>query len=157
MRPYDDGHEPADGRRLLQAFLIAPLAAPAGYAVCLMGLGLVRIVFGSASAPSVNSVVAFVLAVAAIGIPITYAAAIVAALIYFLLRRFGAVSPLTIWLAGTAIGALVAVVLAPQLKSELFSIPFPLWAGSLLGLLSAEVFRRLLSTRGTTQDGGLAG
>lgn len=99
-----------------------------------------------------------VLAVAAIGIPVAYAAAILGAVpVYVMLRRLGAVSPLTLWVSGAAIGSAVPVVLAPQLKGELFSIPFPVWAGALLGLLCAEVFRRLLTTGGTERDGSLAG
>jgi hypothetical protein len=104
-----------------------------------------------------SSAIELSLVVAAIGVPVAYAAAILGAVpVYVMLRRLGAVSPLTLWVSGAAIGSVVAVLLAPQLKSELFSIPFPLWAGALLGLLCAEVFRRLLTAGGTERDGGLA-
>ena len=81
------------------------------------------------------------------------AALLIGAPIYLLLRRRGAVVPTTFWLVGAVIGAAVAVLLAPQLRGELFSISFPWWAGVLLGLLSAEVFRRLLLPRGSARTG----
>jgi hypothetical protein len=150
MRQFADDTGPSGRRRLLRAFLVAPLAAPAGYSAGLALLGLTGVLAGRASIPSIGSLVDVAGMIAAIGVPVAYAAAFVgAAPVYFVLRRLGIVSTLTLLMTGTTIGVVVAVLLAPRLKGELFSIPFPIWVGALLGLLCADVFRRLLSTRGT--------
>lgn len=142
---------------MLRAFLIAPLAAPAAYALFLLATIFAPVAFGSASLPSLGSLGELLLAVASLGVPIAYgAAALAGAPIYFTLRRAGAVAPLTLWITGAMIGAVVALLLAPRLRGELFSIRFPLWLGILLGALSAEVFRRLLPTRGSEGDDSLA-
>ena len=149
MRQFADDSGPGGRRRLIRAFLVAPLAAPVGYAMGLALLGLIRVVSGAASVPSIGSLVSVTGMIAAIGIPVAYAAALVgAAPVYVVLRRLGVVSSMTLWMTGTVIGVVVALLLAPQLKGELFSIPFPIWVGALLGLLCADVFQRLLSTRG---------
>ena len=141
-------------RRFIRALLIAPLVAPATYAAALVALVIGHAVFGSASLSSIRGVGEIVLAVAAIGVPVAYAAALAfGAPIYLLLRRSGTVTPPMLWMTGAAIGAAVAVLLAPHLRGELFSIRFPLWAGILLGILCAEVFRRLLLPRGTGRPG----
>jgi len=150
MRQFADDTGPGGQRRLVRAFLVAPLAAPAGYGAGLALLGLTRVVLGGASVPSIGSLVDLAGVIAAIGVPVAYAAAFVgAAPVYFVLRRLGIVSTLTLLMTGTGIGVVVAVLLAPRLKGELFSVPFPIWLGAALGLLSAEVFRRLLFIRGT--------
>lgn len=150
MRQFADDRGPGGRRRLVRAFLFAPLAAPAGYGAGLMILGLARAVFGTGSVPPIRILGDLAGAIAAIGVPVAYAAAFVgAAPVYFVLRRLDIVSPLTLWLTGTAIGVVVAVFLEPQLRGELFSIRFPVWVGAVLGLLCAEVFRRLLFIRGT--------
>jgi hypothetical protein len=147
-RPNDGGAP--SGRRLLGAFLIAPLTAPAAYAAFLVAVMLSRVAFGSASSSSLGGIGELVLAVAALGVPLAYGAALLAgAPIYVVLRRRGVVAPQTLWIVGAMIGAVVALLLAPRLRGDLVSIRFPWWTGSLLGLLSAEVFRRFLSTRGT--------
>ena len=141
-------------RRLILAFVIAPLVAPATYAAALIALVVGHAVFGSASLPSIGGVGEIVPAVAAIGVPVAYAAALfLGAPIYLLLRRSGSVTPARLWITGAAIGAAVAVLLAPHLGGELFSIRFPLWAGILLGILCAEVFRRLLLPPGMGHSG----
>lgn len=85
-----------------------------------------------------------VIAVAWIGVPIAYAAMLAGgAPAYFLLRRLGVLLPWTLWLAGAVIGVVVAWLIRPSLRGELFSIPFPWWVGASLGVVSAEVFRRL--------------
>ncbi|HEX8942059.1 MAG TPA: hypothetical protein VF785_02910 [Gemmatimonadaceae bacterium] len=154
---HTEGDDTPNRGRILRAFLIAPLAAPAGYATGLGVMGLGRVVFGSASLPPIDIFLELLLAIASIGIPVAYAAAIVgAAPVYAVLRRLDAVSAPSLWVSGASIGGMVAVLLAPYLKSELFSIPFPIWLGALLGVLCAEVFRRLLMTGGSERDGGLA-
>ena len=145
----DDGGAPS-GRRVLGAFLIAPLTAPAAYGAFLVATMLARVAFGSASSSSLSGIGELVLAVGTLGVPLAYGAALLAgAPIYLVLRRRGAVAPQTVWIVGALIGAVVALLLAPRLRGELVSIRFPWWTGSLLGVLSAEVFRRFLSTRGS--------
>ena len=130
--------------RTFRAFLLAPLAAPIAYAVTLLGGTLV----GRGSMPSARSAFDIVLAVFAAGVPLAYAAALVAGgPIYLLLRRFGLVHRGTLWSAGAAIGTTVALLIAPLLRGDLFSIRFPWWAGALLGVVSADVFLRLLAPR----------
>jgi len=130
--------------------MVAPLVAPTVYAGILLGSVVTRAVFGSASLSSIGGAGELVLAVAAVGVPVAYGATLVAgAPIYLLLRRRGAVTPGILWLAGGMIGGVVALLLAPRLRSDLFSIRFPLWAGALLGILCAEVFRRVLSPSGS--------
>ena len=127
------------------------MAAPAAYAGTLMGFALVP-ALGRASLPSLPSLPSLraaadlLLAVAAVGIPVAYGAAFVAgAPLYLLLRQFGVLGRWTLWLSGGSIGVVVAWALAPRLRGDLFSIPFPWWAGLLLGVVSAEAFWRLLT------------
>ena len=132
--------------RLVLAFAFAPLAAPVTCIALLFADALTRATFGSESFPSAASAAELVLTVGATGIPVAYAAALIAgAPVYALLRRLGVLSRWTLWLTGGVIGAVVAVLLAPSLHGALFSIPFPWWAGALLGLVSAETFWRLLA------------
>jgi hypothetical protein len=127
--------------RARRAFLVAPLVAPI---TCAAALVLGELV-SQGSIPSARSAFSLVLGVFAVGAPLAYAAALVAGWpVYALLRRFGAVHRWTMWLGGAAIGAGVALLLAPLLRGELFSIPFPWWAGGLLGVATAETFWRIV-------------
>jgi hypothetical protein len=131
--------------RLLRAFALAPLAAPVAYAGALLGGEVLHAVLGTTSPPSMQAAGGLMVAVAAAGVPLAYGATIVAgAPVYLVLRRAGLVARWTLWLGGGAIGVAVALLMAPGLNGELLAIPFPWWAGGLLGLLSAEVFWRLL-------------
>ena len=126
--------------------MLAPLAAPVSYAAVLLGVEFGRAVLGYASGPSIRSVGYVVAAVAAIGTPLAYAAMLLGGLpIYLVLRRVAVVSRWTLWIGGTAVGVIVALLMAPFLRGDLFSIPFPWWLGALAGILSAETFWRLLS------------
>jgi hypothetical protein len=147
----------ASDRRLLWGFLLAPLAAPAAYAGA-----LVAIVFWQATfrARSVGALGDLVTAVASIGVPLAYAAAFFGgAPAYFFLRAFGIVSAWTLWLTGAALGAVVALLIRPMLRGDLFSLDFPWWVGGLLGVVSAEAFRRFIAAptraRGTDESGML--
>ena len=128
---------PPTGRRLLLAFLVAPLAAPVAYVLATLGVQLL----GSGSAPSMQSAVDLVIGVFVLGAPTAYAAALLVGVpTYFVLRKLGRVSRWTLWLAGAAIGAAGAATLTPWLRGAPFSINFPWWTGALLGVASAEVF-----------------
>src|SRR5688572_15472697 len=92
--------------RTRRAFLVAPLVAPI---VCAAVLVLGELV-SQGSVPSARSAVSLVLGVFAVGAPLAYAAALVAGWpVYALLRRFGALTRWTLWLAAFAIGAGVAL------------------------------------------------
>ena len=135
---------PPSPKRLLLAFLVAPLAAPVAY---VLGTLMVEL-FRRGKAPSALSILDLLIGVFTLGAPCAYVAALVAgAPIYFVLRRLGLLSRMTVWLGGAAIGAAGALALAPYLRGELFSIRFPWWVAALLGLTSAEVFWRLQATR----------
>ena len=132
-------------RRTLRAFLIAPLVAPATYAGSLIVLGIVRGMLGKGASPRAGSILTLVGAVAAIGVPIAYVATVVVGVPAFVvLRRVSALSRAPLLAVGGITGIAVAILIAPQLRGELFSIPFPWWAGALVGIASAEVFWRLL-------------
>ena len=131
---------PPSPKRLLLAFLVAPLAAPVAYVLGTLAVELVR----RGKAPSALSILDLLIGVFTLGAPCAYVAALVAgAPIYFVLRRLGLLTRWTVWLAGAAIGAAGALALAPYLRGELFSIRFPWWVAALLGLASAEVFWRM--------------
>ena len=133
---------PPSPKRLLLAFLVAPLAAPVAY---VLGTLMVEL-FSRGKAPSALSILDLLIGVFTLGAPCAYVAALVAGVpIYFVLRRLGLLSRVTVWLGGAAIGAAGALALAPYLRGELFSIRFPWWVAALLGLASAEVFWRMQS------------
>jgi len=128
---------PPSPKRLLVAFLVAPLAAPVAY---VLGTLVVEL-FRRGKAPSALSTLDLLIGVFTLGAPCAYVAALVAgAPIYFVLRRLGLLSRVTVWLGGAAIGAAGALALAPYLRGDPFSIRFPWWVAALLGLASAEVF-----------------
>ena len=130
--------------RLLLAFLIAPLGAPVAYVVGTLAVQLLR----RGSAVSALSMLDLVIGVFTLGAPCAYVAAIVVgAPIYFVLRRLGLLNRWTVWLAAAAIGVAGAMVLAPYLRGDLFSIRFPWWVAALLGVVSAELFWRLQASR----------
>ena len=132
-------------RRLLLAFLLAPLAAPVAYVVGTLAFALFT---GRGSPPSGRAVLDLVIGVFVLGAPTAYAAAFVAGVpAYFVLRKLGLLSRWSLWLGGGAIGAAGAMTLTPWLRGGLFSIDFPWWTGALLGVVTAEVFWRMLVGR----------
>ncbi len=106
---------------------------------------LTREMFGSGGSVTVKSLFMLVAMVAAVGAPIAYGAMlVVGAPAFLLLRRANVLSRASLLAVGGATGIAVAIVIAPQLRGELFSIPFPWWAGALIGAVSAEAFWRLV-------------
>ena len=135
---------PPTGRRLLLAFLIAPLAAPIAFVLTTLAVEVI----GSSSTPSVQAAFSLALGVFAVGAPVANAATLAAgAPTYFALLALGLVRRWTVWLGAAAIGVVVAMALSPRLTGDLFSIKIPWWAGALLGLVSAEVFWRVRGER----------
>ena len=132
---------PPAGRRALLAFLVAPMAAPVAYVLATLAVQ----VLGSGSPPTTRSALDLVIGVFVLGAPTAYAAAVVAGVpTYLALRKLGRVNRWALWAGGAAIGAIGALTLTPWLRGGLFSIDFPWWTGALLGLVSAEVFWRVL-------------
>jgi hypothetical protein len=128
------------------AFALAPLSAPIACAIALVADTLVRAIFGSTSMPSARSVFDLLLAVGTVGVPLAYAGAIVGGVpAYLVFRRLGIIRRWTVWLGAAVIGTVIAVLLQPQLRGDLFSLPFPWWVGAAIGLVVAEVFWRLLA------------
>jgi len=135
----------ASRSRLIRGFLLAPITAPAAYAVGADAIEFIRGFTGTHSRPSLKSSIDLLALVAVVGLPIAYAATLIVGVpMYFLLRRAGLLSRLWLDIAGATIGIAVSIVIAPQVHGELISFPFPLWLGALLGLLTAEVFWRLI-------------
>ena len=133
---------PPGPKRLLLAFLVAPLAAPVAY---VLGTLAVELVVRDRSL-SLLSTLDLLIGVFTLGAPCAYVAAlVVGAPTYFVLGRLGLLSRWTLWLAGALIGAVGALALAPYLQGDPFSIRFPFWVAALLGLVSAEVFWRVRS------------
>jgi hypothetical protein len=128
-----------NGRRLVLAFLVAPLAAPIAYLVAVIVVQLFGP--GGMSAMSVRDLA---IAVFAVGAPLAYAATlVVGAPTYLALRALGIVRRWTIVLGAALIGAGVALAMSPHLLGDLFSIKFPWWLGALIGVVSAEVWWRV--------------
>jgi hypothetical protein len=81
-----------------------------------------------------------------VAIPVTYGVTLVLGVpAYLLLRRLGVATRWTLWMTAALVGAVLSRFIAPQLRSELITIPFPWWAGAAFGLLTAEAFWRLAS------------
>ncbi|HSQ32112.1 MAG TPA: hypothetical protein VLN49_19785 [Gemmatimonadaceae bacterium] len=133
-------------RQLLRAIVIAPLIAPVACAVLLVGIEAAGRWFAnrSTSLSGLGFLAAMVLMVA---IPVTYGATLaLGAPAYLLLRRLGVATRWTLWITAALIGAILSRFIAPQLRGELITIPFPWWAGAAFGLLTAEAFWRLASS-----------
>ena len=132
-------------RPVLRAFLLAPLAAPLGYWLGLLLWGVVEAGADRNAMPGgIGGALRLLGYVLAVGAPIAYGTTLVGGVpVYLALRRLGRLGRLPLWIGGATLGAVVALLLAPSLRSELFSIPFPWWTGVALGVLVAELFRRL--------------
>ena len=138
---------------IARACLIAPLAAPVACAVALVGVSVAQGLFGRASLPSPAAAFDLVVGVFAVGTPLAYAGALLVGMPAVLaLRRCGLLSRWALWAVGGCLGCVVSFGLAPYLRGELFSVLFPWWAGSFLGITSAEVCWRLLPREAREQS-----
>jgi hypothetical protein len=139
-------------RRELTAAVVAPLLAPLGYWLALTIFGFVNWLgqrrYG-VRFPSLAELLRPLGLVAVVGAPIAWAAALVGLPLYLVARHGG--PPLgpgqraAVLVGGAAIGLAVAVVIQPGLRGDLFSIPFPLWLGALLGAAVAVAFLGMVS------------
>jgi hypothetical protein len=90
----------------------------------------------------------------AFGAPIAYAATLVFGVpVYWFLDRRNALRGVPIVATGAAAGLVTALVVEPQFRGELFSIPLGPWRGMALGAATALVFWWLSRTNtgvGTT-------
>ncbi|HET7456822.1 MAG TPA: hypothetical protein VFJ74_04140 [Gemmatimonadaceae bacterium] len=138
-------------RRELTAALVAPLVAPVAYWIGLTTFGLARVLtrpdqYGHL--PSLRQILWPLGFILTVGAPIAWATAAVAGLPAYLVVRGDATAAVALGTGrraallavGALLGAVVAQLMKPQLKGELFSIPFPPWAGALLGLAVAATF-----------------
>ena len=142
-------------RRELTAAAVAPLLAPLGYWLALTIFGFVNWLgqrkYG-VRFPSLADLLRPLGLVVVVGAPIAWAAALVGLPLYLVARQSGGGGePLgpgqraAVLVGGAAIGLVVAVVIQPGLRGALFSIPYPLWLGALLGAAVAVAFVRLIA------------
>jgi hypothetical protein len=145
-------------RRELTAAIVAPLVAPLAYWIGLTTYGLARVLgrpgeYGAV--PSLRQILSPLGYILVVGAPVAWATAAAALPLYVVVRGVGAsgaslgTGRLVALLAlCAALGIVVARLMRPQLRGELFSIPFPLWAGALLGVAVGATFLRMAAARG---------
>jgi len=141
-------------RRELTAAAVAPLLAPLGYWLALTLYGLARWQLDQRKygvrLPSLGEIVRPIGPILLVGAPVAWAAAALAGIpVYLVVRSQGvplaAEHRVILVVAAAAIGFLVALLMAPGLRGEIFSIPFPLWLGALLGAAVGVAFLWLLA------------
>src|SRR4051812_37587875 len=115
----------------VRASLVAPLTAPLLYYAIALVQALLDPVRRGSIGESFTSGVAVILAV---GAPIAYAATgLVGLPALWFVGRFGPLTMLRTVIVGLAAGVAVAILMAPWLRGELFSIPLAPWEGGALG------------------------
>jgi hypothetical protein len=134
-------------KRPVWASLIAPLTTPVLYYAAAFVVAFLDPVRRASIGHNLFSGLVVVMAV---GAPIAYVATVAAGLpALWIVRRLG---PLTIGrtvLVGLVAGIAVAILLAPSLHGELFSIPLAPWHGGLLGAATAAVWYWLAFGQGS--------
>ncbi|HET7188478.1 MAG TPA: hypothetical protein VFI52_09995 [Gemmatimonadaceae bacterium] len=136
------------GTDLLPAFLVAPLGAPLAYALGLLATSVFGASQGRGTMPTAHGVLEIVGLSFMLGAPLSYGVTFIAgAAIVLWMRRGRRVRRPALLALGAALGCVVAFAIAPQLRGDLFTIPFPWWTGALLGALTAELFWRFLPSR----------
>jgi hypothetical protein len=135
VEPHEVSETRASGA--LRALVIAPLAAPVLY-----WAGAVLTSVADSSRPfSLRTAASALAVVVAVGAPISYAAAGVAAIpAVWMLRRWGNRALSAVLLVGAIAGALTALIVQPYLRGELFSVILTSWHGAVLGSTSACLF-----------------
>lgn len=133
------------GTGLLPAFLVAPLGAPLAYALGLLMMSVVGAWQGRGTMPTAHGVLEIVGLSLMLGAPLSYGVTLVGgAAVVLWLRRGHRVRRPAVLALGAGLGCVVAFAIAPQIRGDLFTIPFPWWTGALLGTLTAELFGRFL-------------
>lgn len=103
---------------------------------------------GRGTMPTAHGVLEIVGLSFMVGAPLSYGVTLVAgAVVVLWLRRGHQVRRPVLLAIGAALGCGVAFAIAPQIRGDLFTIPFPWWVGALLGALTAELSWRLLPLR----------
>ncbi len=121
-----------------RAALIAPLAAPAAYVIIVTLEALVSRP-GSVNLTSLAQLAELSLVA---GAPVAYVGAAFGLSLYVSLARLRLTSAPVIIGGGAAIGAIVAIFLAPYLRGELFSLPLGAWRGALCGAAAGALWWR---------------
>jgi hypothetical protein len=136
------------------AFGAAPLTAPLLYWVLMM---IEAVADPSRRADALRGAPLALGVIVAFGAPVAYvAAAAVGWPAYRLLRRTRAWRAPVITGLGASTGSIVAWLLAPSLRGEMFSIPLGAWRGALLGGGTMAVWWWLLHRRAALQRRGTA-
>lgn len=137
---------------LVAAALLSPLVAPITYSVGLIAAKLSLSALEREHA-SLRDATELVVGAYLVGAPVTYAVTLLVALpVVLWLRHVGRFTLGPVLALGAVAGALTALALAPRLHGEMFSVPFPWWAGVAVGLVCASVFWKL-ATRGVRATG----
>lgn len=121
-----------------KAFIVAPPTAPVLYWVTSVASALADP--NRRNAALHNPLMSLVM-VLAFGAPIAYAATLVFGVpVYWFLNRRNALRAAPIVATGAVAGLVTALVVEPQFRGELFSIPLGPWRGMALGAATAVVF-----------------
>jgi hypothetical protein len=124
--------------KVLKAFLVAPLAAPLVYWVTSLASAFADSARRNAAFHSLMSSFAVVMA---FGSAVAYAVTLVfGGVVYWLLARDRPLPLAPTLIVGAVAGFVTAILLQPQLRGELFSIPLGPVRGAVMGLASALVF-----------------
>jgi hypothetical protein len=128
--------------RVLKAFLIAPLTAPVVYWLASFVSALAD---GNRRHSAMSALLTSFALVMGFGSAVSYAATIVVGgPLYWLLGRNNALPLAPAIVVGGVTGAIVSVLLAPQLRGEIVSIPLGLPRAIAMGVATGIVFWWLL-------------
>ncbi len=134
--------------RFVRATLLAPLTAPLLYWA---GSSVVAAADPSRRPDLVQNLRHDLPVVLAWGAPVAYVATVALGLpALWLLRRFGPLTAERTVAVGLLVGLVVAIILEPQLRGDLISVPMPPWAGIVMGAASAAVWWLLAREKETT-------